>query len=313
MDSETIEMSETQGVSEHAQKPSVFDKYKKAGKIAADVLAYGKELIKKDAKVLDVCNKIEQKIFSLGAKPAFPAQISMNEIAAHFCPEDKDEAKFQDQVVSLDVGVHIGGCIGDTACTVDLSGNNKELVKSSEEALKAAIETVKVGVKLSEIGKAIEDAITSYGFQPVRNLSGHGLDSYDIHSSPTIPNFNTKENVVLDKQVIAIEPFATDGQGMIEERKESSIYNIGQVKNMRDASARELLQCILEEYHTLPFAKRWLLKKFPAVKVEFGLRMLQRDGVLHHYKQLWEKGDGLVSQAEHTVLVGEPCVVTTRV
>jgi len=145
----------------------IIEKYKKAGKIAKEALAFGKELIKKDAKLLDVCNKVEEKIFELGAKPAFPAQISMNDIAAHYCPEDDDETKFEDQLVSLDVGVHVDGCIGDNACTVDLSGNNSELVKASQEALKAAIEKVKVGVKLAEIGKAIEDAITPYGFQPV--------------------------------------------------------------------------------------------------------------------------------------------------
>ena len=312
MDSETIEMSETQGVSEHAQKPSVFDKYKKAGKIAADVLAYGKELIKKDAKVLDVCNKIEQKIFSLGAKPAFPAQISMNEIAAHFCPEDKDEAKFQDQVVSLDVGVHIGGCIGDTACTVDLSGNNKELVKSSEEALKAAIETVKVGVKLSEIGKAIEDAIPSYGFQPVSNLSGHGLDSYDIHSSPTIPNFNTKENVVLEKQVIAIEPFATNGVGLIHEKGDASVFSLIGKKSVRIGFVRDIIKQ-LETYNGLPFTTRWLTKNFSEAQVRFALNQLKQLGILKEYPPLVEKQNGLVSQAEHSLLVDDEVIVLTKV
>ena len=204
----------------------IAEKYKKAGRIAAEALAYGKELIKKDAKVLDVCNKVEEKIISLGAGIAFPAQVSMNDTAAHYCPEDKDETVFSNQLVSLDVGTHVDGCIGDNACTVDLSGNNMELVKASEEALKAAIEKVKVGVKLSEIGKAIEDTITGFGFHPIRNLSGHGLDSYNIHCYPTIPNFDTKGDEVLEKGVIAIEPFATNGAGMIEERGEPSVFTL---------------------------------------------------------------------------------------
>src|SRR5210317_185748 len=145
----------------------IIDNYKKAGKIAAKALAYGKDLIKKGSKVLDVCDKIEEKIIELGGGIAFPAQISLNETAAHYCPEYKDETEFTDQLCCLDVGVHIDGCIGDNACSVDLSGSNSELVKASAEALKAAIEVVKPGVKLAEIGKAIETTITNAGFQPV--------------------------------------------------------------------------------------------------------------------------------------------------
>ena len=117
-----------------------IEKYKKAGKIAAEALVYGKGLIVKGAKVLDVCDKVEEKIISLGGEIAFPAQVSMNSIAAHYCPEGDDESVFSDELVCLDVGAHVDGFVGDNACTVDLSGSNTELVKASSEALKAAIE-----------------------------------------------------------------------------------------------------------------------------------------------------------------------------
>ncbi len=288
-----------------------IEKYKKAGKIATEALAYGRELIKKDAKILDACNKIEEKIFHLGAKPAFPVQLSMNEIAAHFCPEDNDGQVFSNQLVSLDIGVHIDGFIGDNACTVDLSGNNKEMVKASEEALKAAIEVVKVGVKLSEIGKAIEGAITNYGFQPVRNLSGHGLDSYNIHSSPTIPNFNTRENAVLGKQVIAIEPFATNGVGLIHEKGNVSVFSLIGKKSVRIGFVRDILRQI-EGYNGLPFTTRWLTKNFSEAQARFALNQLKQLGILNEYPPLVEKTNGLVSQAEHSLLVDDEVVVLTK-
>lgn len=288
-----------------------IENYKKAGKIASEALAYGKELIKKDAKVLDVCNKVEEKIISLGALPAFPAQISMNEIAAHYCPEDDDENVFSDQLVSLDVGVHVDGCIGDNACTVDLSGSNTEMIKASSEALKAAIEKVKVGVKLSEIGKAIEDAITSYGFQPVRNLSGHGLDLYDIHCAPTIPNFNTKEHAVLEKGVIAIEPFATNGIGLIHEKGEPSVFSLVGRKSVRIGFVRDI-QKELEELNGLPFTTRWLTKKFSSAQVKFALNQFKQLGILKEYPPLVEKQNGLVSQAEHSLMVDDEVFVLTR-
>ena len=288
-----------------------IEKYKKAGKIAAEALAYGRGLIKKGTKVLDVCNKVEEKISKLGAKPAFPAQISMNEIAAHYCPEDKDETKFTDQLVCLDVGVHVDGFIGDTACSVDLSRNNPDLVKASEEALKAAIETVKVGVKLSKIGKAIEDTITNYGFQPVRNLSGHGLDSYNIHSSPTIPNFDTKEDTILEKQVIAIEPFATNGIGLIHEKGEPTVFLLFGKKSTRIGFVRNI-QKEIESYNMLPFTTRWLTKKFSEAQVRFALNQFKQLEILKEYPPLVEKQNGLVSQAEHSLLVDDEVIVLTK-
>ena len=291
-------------------EPEIIEKYKKAGKIASEALVYGKSLIVKGAKVLDVCNKVEEKIVSLGALPAFPVQVSMNSIAAHYCPEDDDEMKFSDQLVSLDVGVHVDGFVGDNACTVDLSGSNSELVKASEEGLKAAIEKVKVGVKLSSIGKAIEDAITGFGFNPVRNLSGHGLDSYNIHCSPTIPNFNSKENKVLEKGVIAIEPFATNGGGMIHEKGEASVFSLIGKKSVRIGFVRNI-QKEIEKLNGLPFTTRWLTKKFSSAQVKFALNQFKQLEILKEYPPLVERQDGLVSQAEDSLMVDGEVVVLT--
>jgi methionyl aminopeptidase len=287
------------------------EKYKKAGKIAKEALAYGQGLIKRDAKVLDVCDEVEKKIAELGGKIAFPTQISMNEIAAHYCPEEGDETRFSDQLVSLDVGVEVDGCIGDNACSVDLSGKNSELIKASSEALKAAIEKVKVGVKLAEIGKAIEDTITSYGFMPVKNLSGHGLDIYDIHSAPSIPNFNTRGDEVLGKQVIAIEPFATNGVGLIQEKGKACVFSMIGKKSVRVGFVRNI-QKEIESYKELPFTTRWLTKKFSEAQVRYAFNQFKQLGILKEYPPLVERQNGLVSQAEHTLLVDDEVLVLTN-
>src|SRR3989338_2101142 len=149
-----------------------LDNWRKAGKIAAEALAYGKQLIKPGASLLEVTEKVEKKIFELGGVPAFPAQISCDDIAAHYCAYSDDKIIFKEQLVNLDVGVAVDGYIGDTACSVDLSGKNQKLIEAAESALSAAIEAVKQGKTLGEIGKAIQKAIESFGFSPVRNLSG---------------------------------------------------------------------------------------------------------------------------------------------
>jgi methionyl aminopeptidase len=112
--------------------------------------------------------------------------------------------------------VEVNGFIGDNACTIDLSGNNAELTKASEDALAAAIAAIKEGITLGEIGQAIEGAITKRGFSPVRNLGGHGLDKYEIHTPPSIPNIANNDPIRLEKgQIVAIEPFATSGAGVV--------------------------------------------------------------------------------------------------
>src|SRR3989344_6204509 len=139
----------------------------KAGKISAEALEYGKSLIKKGNSLLETTELIEKKIFELGGKPAFPVQISCNEIAAHFCAEEDNKTIFDEQVVSLDLGVHVDGAIGDNAYTIDLSGKYNDLIKAAQKALEEALKVINVGIELREIGKTINDAIKSYGYTPV--------------------------------------------------------------------------------------------------------------------------------------------------
>lgn len=291
-----------------------MDNWEKAGKIAAEALEYGSKLIKVNTSLKEIVEKTEQKIFDLGGKPAFPVQISINEMAAHFTVNEGDFLFREGNIVKLDVGAHIEGHIGDNATTIDL-GDNKDLVKASKLALQEAIKLVKPGTKLFEIGKIIEENIKDkeLGIKPIKNLSGHGINVYEEHSGFTIPNFNNNDQTELEEnQVIAIEPFATNGEGYVKDGKLSGIYKVIKIKQVRDNLTRNILKFILEEYNTLPFAKRWLLKKFPSFNVNFVLRILERDGILHHYPQLHERGNGLVSQHEKTLLVKDQPKILTK-
>src|SRR3989344_7945295 len=201
--------------------------YIKAGSISAEVLEYGKSLIKKGNSLLEATELIEKKIFELGGKPAFPVQFSCNEIAAHFCAEEDDNTIFDEQVVSLDLGVHVDGAIGDNAYTIDLSGKYNDLVKAAQEALKEALKIINVGTELREIGKVISDTIKGYGYNPVRNLSGHGLNLYNIHDKPTVPNIEDNNRITLkERMTFAIEPFATNGSGVVRESGIATVFRL---------------------------------------------------------------------------------------
>jgi len=280
----------------------ILDSYINAGKIAAQALNYGKTLIKVDAKVVDVCDKVEEKIRSLGGSIAFPAQISINNIAAHFCPVQDDPLVFKEgDLAKLDLGVHINGFVADTATSVNL-GDHDNLIKASREALNNALKIIDIGVTLAEIGKTIHETITSYGFSPIKNLSGHGLGKFIIHQKPTIPNFDTGDTTkITEDLVFAVEPFATNGHGSVFESSPATIFSLINKKPVRSPYARALLKDI-DQFNELPFTTRWLSRNHGFGKTGFGLKELVRFDVIKEFPPLPEKDDGIVSQAEHSLL-----------
>ncbi|MBU0666684.1 MAG: type II methionyl aminopeptidase [Nanoarchaeota archaeon] len=290
----------------------ILDSYKLAGKITAQVRDYGKSLIKKGVKALEVCNLIEAKIKELGGVPAFPPQISINEVAAHFCPDEEDQTEFKEgNIVKLDVGVHVNGFVGDSAVTVNLGGD-EDLVRASRDALNAALKIARPKITLSEIGRTIEETIKSYGFKPVRNLSGHGLGRFQIHTFPTIPNFDNKDLFELEENmVIAIEPFATNGLGLIHEKGIATIFSLVQERPVRSMITRQILRDV-KAFNELPFALRWLTKKHGLGKTMFAIKEMKNLGMIREYPPLPEQSGGFVSQAEHSLIVKDKPIILTK-
>ncbi|PLW80632.1 type II methionyl aminopeptidase [Candidatus Woesearchaeota archaeon] len=290
-------------------------KYVEAGTIAKQARDYGKDLIKVGANLKDVLESIENKIIELGGGCAFPPQISVNQIAAHYCADPDEETVFETgDMCKLDLGVEIDGYIADTAVTVYLGDdeNMKLLSDASKAALNAALNLVKPGVKLKELGSAISKEIESRGFQPIRNLSGHGLDRYVIHTKPTIPNYDNGDNTTLKEgDVIAIEPFATNGVGLIYETESSNIFSEISSKPIRSMYAREVLK-LVKEFKGLPFTTRQISRKLGMGKTRLGINELLKAGIIRGYPPLPEQKGGMVSQHEHTIIVKDEPIVTTR-
>ncbi|EFW89900.1 methionine aminopeptidase [Haladaptatus paucihalophilus DX253] len=286
-----------------------YEKHREAGEILAQVRAEAAEKVDVGVTHLEVAEFAEDRIRELGGKPAFPVNISIDEEAAHATPGIDDETTFGEDMVNLDIGVHVDGWLADTAITVDLSGHD-ELAEASAEALDAALELVEPGVETGEIGAEIESVIEGYGYNPVVNLSGHGLAHYEQHTEPNIPNLGVERGVELQVgDVVAIEPFATDGTGKVGEGAEEEIFALERESSVRDRSARQALSQITEEFRTLPFATRWLDVSRP----KMALRRLKMNNIVHGYPVLKEEDGCLVSQKEHSVIVTEDgCEVFTE-
>ena len=280
-----------------------ISKLEQAGKIAQEIKEYTKTIVKPNIPLLELAEKIEQKILDLGGKPAFPVNLSINEIAAHSTPSYNDETLAQG-LLKIDIGVHIDGYVADTAISFNISGSeeNKNLIKTAQSSLKKALETIKFNAKLSEIGKAIESEIISKNFQPIRNLSGHSIEQYNLHAGITIPNHDNSSNIQIKEGVYAIEPFTTSGVGQVVNGKPSGIYQLEKDGQVRDPFAREVLNYIKEEYQTLPFCSRWLVKKFNT-KALIAIKRIEEANLLHNFSQLIEKSKKPVAQAEHTIII----------
>jgi methionyl aminopeptidase len=280
----------------------------RAGKIAALALRKGADMVVPGASYHKIYNDIIKFIHEQGAEPAFPPQLSFNEVAAHFLASPNTDITLSNEIVKLDVGVSVDGVIGDNAMTIDLSGKHKKLVDASRSAVEAVREQLSCGMTLHQVGELIEKQITEQGFVPVRNLSGHGLGLNIIHQAPTIPNYgNNDPQMIVPGMHFACEPFATDGTGLIAEVGTAEIFSLVDTSRpVRDKDARNIIQYVAEHYGTLPFSNLDLLPlKIPLFKQKVAMAQLIRAQAIRGYPPLVEQKKGMVSQAEHTFLILE--------
>ncbi len=283
-----------------------LEKTRAAGKIAARCREWAREAIQPGVKLRTILETIESMIREDGAAPAFPAQTSRNECAAHYCSSPDDETVYEEgDVVKVDMGVHVDGWIADTACTVDLSGDgrNADLIQASADALGAAISLVEPGRPVSEIGAAVERTITKAGFEPVRNLTGHGLDRWKVHCAPQIPSYGERGGGRLaEGMVVAIEPFACTGRGFIHEAGRAEVFMLVRPPRKARGVDKEVLKA-MQSWRGLPIARRYF-DHLDRDAVEDTISKLARQGVLVRYPPLVEQVGVLVAQTEHTLFLG---------
>jgi len=285
-----------------------YESHREAGRILAQVRDEAADRVEIGTGYLEISEWVEDRIRELGGTPAFPVNVSVDEEAAHGAAAPGDERVIGEQMVKLDIGVHIDGWLADTAVTVDFSGK-PQLMQAAEEALEAALEVVEPGVQTGEIGAEIENVIDGYGYNPVVNLTGHGLGHWEQHTQPNIPNRAVTQGIELQVgDVVAIEPFATDGGGKVSEGSTEQIFSLEREVSVRDRAARQALETIVSEFKTLPFAARWL----DTPRAEMALRRLKQKNIVHGYPVLKETDGKYVSQKEHTIIVTEAgCETTT--
>jgi len=282
-----------------------LDKYREAGRIASQARQRAVAAVQPGVRYVDVLDEIERFIRAQGADLAFPAQVSVNHVAAHDCCGPDDARTFQaGDVCKVDLGVHVDGCIADTAATADL-GRHDTLMEASRQALEAAIARVRAGVRTRDLGAVIESTMKALGHKPISNLTGHGIAPYTIHCSPSIPNVPEMADATLKEgMMICIEPFATTGRGTVVEQGRAEVFGARRkLKSPRQVDSAVVDQIVARK--GLPFCRREIARAHGTEHAERNLRDLLRAGAIFEYPPLCERGDATVAQFEHTMLVGE--------
>ena len=311
----------------------MIEMYKKSGEIVSKVRAMAVDHVKADMEILDLIDFVEGNIIEMGGMPAFPCNVSINEITAHYTSPPGDESIIKNgDLVKIDLGAHADGYIADSAISVFIGSDNSDdlaevlvdgnseqdlnlkMIETAQEALESAISRIKDGVKLGKVGKAIEETINNKGFNSVSNLTGHSMDRWILHSGVSVPNIKeNNEHKIQEGDILAIEPFVTNGIGRVGDMNDVFIFRFLRDRPLRMVQARKLLNIIVVNYRNLPFPQRWLTEHMNSKHLKMAMRQLLSTRAIYPYHVLKEKSDARVAQAEHTVIVeSDGCMVITE-
>ncbi len=293
-----------------------LETFRLSGRILRETREEMRSQVHENMPVIDVCEKVEGLIRAKGGKPAFPCNVSINEVAAHYTSPPRDTLRIPSgATVKVDLGVQVDGYVTDTAFTACFSPEGRSMAATAELALKTTIDNIHGDMALGKIGALIESTIKNRGFKPISNLTGHSVGRYLIHAGTSIPNVaGFSPNKVRAGEVYAIEPFVTqpDAIGRVDDGPQMTIFRFLKAKSVKSDAAKKMLKHIEINFHTLPFAERWLIGVVPAEQHKAAFKELYTSKAIMGYPIFVEASRKPVAQAEHTLLIKEDgCEVLT--
>jgi methionyl aminopeptidase len=290
--------------------------FKKSGEIVARLRKEVPAIAKPGVAAIQICQELEQKMRDHGGKPAFPVNVGINEVAAHYTSPPGDSLTVPAGCLAkIDFGVQVDGYVTDTSVTVCFEPKFEPLVQASDEALANAIRAFRPGVRLSEIGRVVQSTIQKYGLRPISNLTGHKIERYTIHAGKSVPNVAGMNGTRIEEgEVYAIEPFTTlsKAAGAVVNGSSAYIYRYVKPKGATTEDSKKVIAYIHSNFSTLPFASRWLGAAFDRETAKKALYDLIKHKCVSAYPVLVEQTGNPVAQSEHTVLVNrDSCTVLT--
>ncbi|RKU49407.1 Methionine aminopeptidase 2 [Coniochaeta pulveracea] len=302
--------------------------YRHAAEAHRQARQWAQKTIRPGWSLTDIANGIEDSVRALVghdgltegdgiiAGIGFPTGLSLNHCAAHFTPNKGDKKVLaEDDVMKVDIGVHVGGRIVDSAFTMAFNPRYDPLLEAVKAATNEGIKQAGIDVRLGELGGYIQEVMESYEVEidgemlpvkSIRNLSGHTINHYSIHGSKSVPIVKTNDNTKMEEgDVFAIETFGSTGNGYVRDEGEVSHYakrGDASKVDLRLSSAKSLLKVIDKNFGTLPFCRRYL-DRLGQDKYLLGLNSLVANGIVESYPPLVDKKGSYTAQYEHTILI----------
>ncbi|RYP00033.1 hypothetical protein DL764_006633 [Monosporascus ibericus] len=316
--------------------------YRQAAEAHRQVRQWAQKIIKPGQTLTEIANGIEDSVRRLVghdglsegdaiiAGMGFPTGLNLDEIAAHFSPNAGNKTVLQqNNVMKVDIGVHVNGRIVDSAFTMAFDPMYDNLLAAVKDATNTGVREAGIDVRLGELGGLIQEAMESYEceingtvypIKPIRNIGGHTIVPYSIHGTKSVPAVKTDDTTKMEEgDVFAIETFGSTGNGWVYDQGEVSHYALrsdAPTVDLRLSSAKSLLNTIKKNFGTLPFCRRYLdrlgqekylLGVWHAQSLDMYLERLTigqlnnlvKSGIVEDYPPLIDKKGSYTAQFEH--------------
>ncbi|KAL7920733.1 peptidase M24, structural domain-containing protein [Trichoderma austrokoningii] len=302
--------------------------YRQAAETHRQVRQWAQKSIKPGQSLTEIANGIEDSVRrllghdgltegdSIIAGMGFPTGLNIDEIAAHFSPNANDKTVLQqNNVLKVDIGVHVNGRIVDSAFTMAFDHKYDNLLAAVKDATNTGVREAGIDVRLGEIGGYIQETMesyeceingTTYPIKSIRNIGGHNILPYLIHGTKSIPAVKSDDITKMEEgDIFAIETFGSTGNGWVYDHGDVSHYALrgdAPKVDLRLSSAKSLLNTIKKNFHTVPFCRRYL-DRIGQEKYLLGLNTLVKNGIVEDYPPLVDKKGSYSAQFEHTILL----------
>lgn len=223
------------------KKPEEIVLLKQGGALLATILAEVVAKVVPGVTTAELDAHATRRMYEVGGEPAFlgyrPSSastpfastmcISLNNEVVH-APAVPERVINSGDLVKLDIGMRYpakNGFFTDMAVTVPVGTVKTEelkLIAATHDALEEAIAVVRPGNHISDISAVIERHVKKFGFQPVRDLVGHGV-GYAVHEAPEVPNYwmeGLPDEELVVGMVLAIEPIINMGRWQVKALKD---------------------------------------------------------------------------------------------
>lgn len=258
--------------------------YRHAAETHRQTRQWAQKWIQPGMSLTEIANGIEDSVRALTghsgleegdaikAGMGFPTGLNLNDVAAHYSPNLGNKMVFgQDDVMKIDIGVHVNGRIVDSAFTMAFEPKYDPLLEAVKAATNTGVREAGIDARLGEIGGAIQETMesyeielggTTYPIKAIRNLNGHTIHHYSIHGDKSVPIVKSNDQTKMEEgDVFAIETFGSTGNGYVRDQGEVSHYALmadAPKVDLRLSSAKSLLSTIKKNFNTLPFCRRYL-------------------------------------------------------